>query len=174
MRAGARLRLDADGAAHQFDQTFGNRETQAGSSKAAADGSIGLTEGFEQPGQLVRSNPHAGVTYFNLDQRPRRFLPGHRSGNGDPAGFREFQRVGYQVEDDLTQSGAVAAYPHWKVRRQPRFEPQAFLDGSGAKQLHAVLQATPQFKRSDFQIELSSFDLGKIKNVIYDAQEGIG
>ena len=100
--------LRADLSAHQFDQPFGDRESQPRAAEAPRCQPVGLRERFEQLRQHGRSDADPGV----LDLETQHDVAAKNLERNDPrddaAAFGEFHRVAQQVQQDLTQPVGVA------------------------------------------------------------------
>ena len=100
-RALARLAAHPDGAPHQFDQLFGDRQPQTGATVLAGGGGILLDEGFENGGAVLGSDTDAGVgdleSHCRVEQVVRRGMHRHPH----LTALRELHRVADQVEKDL-------------------------------------------------------------------------
>jgi hypothetical protein len=69
-RALAKFTLDADFAAHQFDEVMRNRESQAGSSIMPRGGGISLREGLKQPALRFGAQANARINDFDQEHHP--------------------------------------------------------------------------------------------------------
>src|SRR5579884_486890 len=75
-RAATRLALDPHGAAHQFNQTLADRQTQAGSTIATGGRSIDLAKGAEQARLILLRDTDTGVSHRKMQLVKGRELPG--------------------------------------------------------------------------------------------------
>src|SRR3546814_19366734 len=57
--------VDADGAAHQFDQLFRDGKSEPGAAEAPGDRGVGLAELVEQVADLVRGDADAGIAHLH-------------------------------------------------------------------------------------------------------------
>ena len=92
-RALARRGFRVDPSSHQFDEPFGDRQTQARSPVTMADGGIRLVERREQVRQLVRCNSNAAVADFDRDAIGRFVLPFHARREDNLAGIGKLYGV---------------------------------------------------------------------------------
>ncbi len=118
-RAFARRALDADFAAHLFDQSLGNHQTQTGASGLARQRVVSLTEGLEQRPYVLARQADAGV--LNADAQLHAVLVLFlKHGPGDDGAFAgELDRVADQVGEDLLQAQRVADQRQTACRGTP-------------------------------------------------------
>src|SRR5262245_19575848 len=94
----AELAFKRDLSAQHFYQTFGDRQSQAGTFMLAASGAIRLHKGFEQPPLLFSGNADAGIRHLDFKGR----VVGRKSGDDlNVALLGKLDRVAYQIEQDL-------------------------------------------------------------------------
>ncbi len=96
-RPGARRALDADGAAVQLDEVFGQRQADAGASVGAAGRAVDLVEALEDARQRLLGDAGAGVAHAD-DGLPIRLAASLGHGDHDLSACRsKLERVGQQV-----------------------------------------------------------------------------
>ena len=164
--------FDADFAAHGFDQALGNGQPQPGAAEAARGRSVHLLEGAEQQADLVGGNADARVPHLNADFYPVfafRFKPDL---NDDFAPGRELDGVAAQVDQDLAQAPGIALQErvHFGIDAADEFE--VLFVGAHGQQFRRVLDRRPQVEIDGLQFQLAGLDLGKIEDVVDDAQQG--
>ena len=101
--------VDADGTVHAADQSFADRQPQAGAAVTPGGRVLGLGKGIEQPLDLVFRDADAAVG--DLEPQPPQGLADDRFAahiDVDLAFLGEFQRVADQVGQHLLQAGRVA------------------------------------------------------------------
>src|SRR5712692_4361896 len=149
----ARLTLDPDPAAVQFDESFREREPEA-SALALLRADVGLLELLEDPLPVFGRNARASVGHRHLH-----LTVDLRRGYHDAASLRrELHRVREQVEDDLAQPPLVA-FDQVDARRLLEREPYAVLRRRLAHHHDAALERLTQRKRGDLELDLPGLDL---------------
>src|SRR5262249_1685253 len=125
--AAALLALHPYSAAHQFHQTFGNRQTQAGAAIPARRRSIGLCKCLQGDGLFFgrNSNPRSANLKMN-DYTVCVFRFFFRLYD-DFSALREFQRVADEIDDDLAQATHVATDTVGHVRADAPSKLESFL-----------------------------------------------
>ena len=111
-RAGARLALQRDAAAHALDDAVGDAQAEASSAIAVGDLVVGLLELAKNPLARLGRDADAGVAHQKAD-----FI-GPDAGlddQGDAAGRGELDGIAGEIEQHLPQPRRVADH----VRRQP-------------------------------------------------------
>ena len=84
-----------------------NRQPQAGTAVLAGRVGLGLTERLEHIAHLLLGHADAGVDDSDLHTRIVVVVARHPDHHADAARLREFDRVTYQVDQDLSQPGRV-------------------------------------------------------------------
>jgi hypothetical protein len=155
---------------HELGKVPGNRQPKACSPMLTGGRAIGLLEGGEKFGLGFRVDSRAGVGNFKADQNRVCVLVHLFYFQGYAAVFGELDGIAGIVEQCLAQAGRVAEQ---MVRQglclQSEFEPLG---------LCAVLQHGDHVGSDGghryggvFQREFSCLDLGKVENVVDDAQQ---
>ena len=103
------FRADGQASVHDCAQTVGQGQTKPGATILAGDAGLCLSEGAENSGLGLLGDADAGIA--NLDTylialRAEPYIHPPESG--------EFQRVGQQIADDLSDPGRV---PHDQCRK---------------------------------------------------------
>ena len=165
-----RRTLRTDLAAHQFRQSPGDGQPEAGAAVAARDRGVGLFEGLEQALQLFRLDPDTGVGHREAHQQFAviifQQLGAQR--NGTPPG--ELDRVAGIVEQRLAQARHIAAQPQRhpvavELDRQP-LAPRRIADDRCD-----VVEYRGKMEIGAFQLHAAGFDLGQIEDVVDDAEQ---
>ncbi|OHB38044.1 MAG: hypothetical protein A2882_15430 [Phenylobacterium sp. RIFCSPHIGHO2_01_FULL_70_10] len=119
-RALALLALDADPAAHQFDEFPADGKAEPRSAVPPGDGSVDLREPLEETFLAVLGNARSGVDH--LDPQRRRLGAARLADpEGDRAVVGELDGVAGQVDEDLAEPQIVEQPPrlrHLCVQRQ--------------------------------------------------------
>src|ERR1035438_4444184 len=160
--------LHADVSAHHLHQTFGDCQAEAGTSVAAARGSVDLAERLEETVDPVLGNPDARIPNRDTNQmpailgRPLNQLRLHLNG----ASRRELHRVAHQVGRHLAQPRGIARHALRQpvVQVQPVFQ-MVFLRGL-TEQFETPIQTFLQVERRLLQLEPAGLDLAEIQYVV--------
>src|SRR5882757_972506 len=105
--AGAVPALDPDIAAHQFDKSLGNRETQPRPAVLPSGGAVGLAERLKHTGRLFRRHADSRVPYGKLQIHSVRSLFRQGHGHTNLSTFGEFHRIVDKIYQDLTEPQRV-------------------------------------------------------------------
>jgi hypothetical protein len=162
---------DLDGAAHQFYQLARNAQAQAGAAVLARNGAVGLAEGLEQPCQLFFAHADAGIAHAECEHHVFARGFGSLDGHHDFAALGELDGIVGEVDQDLAQAQRVAdqLVGHPALDAEHQFDPAGIgLDGRQGGQ---VVQHFVQAERHFLQGELAGFDLGKVQDIVDDAQQ---
>src|SRR5690625_609737 len=156
-------------APHGLHQLASDGGAQAGAPEAAADGGIGLGEGFKHRPELVVGHADSGVLHLDL-------YPALLAGKADGhlALFGELDGVVHQVGEHLAQAQRVAK----KVFGQPcgvvQGQPELALE-SGRLQGGAQLFGQPAEREAPvLQLQPSALDPGGIENAVDQPQQVVG
>ena len=166
----SRRAVDADHAAHGAHQLLRNRQAQPGAAVQARGAAVGLAEGVEQALLLLGADAHAAVADGEpqaVPVRPR--LP--RYLHHDLAARGELEGIAHQVDQHLAQAQRIAGQAHRHVRVGPGHQLQAFFRRAPRKQVHHLVEHIRQVERHAFQRQLARLDLGKVQDVVDDAQQ---
>ncbi|OQC55525.1 MAG: hypothetical protein BWX55_00043 [Deltaproteobacteria bacterium ADurb.Bin022] len=161
---------------HQFRQSSGNRQAQAGSAVFSRHGGVGLLKTLKNHVQLFRWNADAGVLDGNVHAAEIVFPASGRDffGHQDhlhAALLRKFNGVADQIRQNLLHAGRIADDGIAVFRRRPAGKPDLlFLDPDGHHSTD-VANHLPQAERNRFQRQLSGFDFGQIQNRIDDIEK---
>ena len=145
----ARLALDPDAPAHQFDQLRGDGQAEPRAAVAARRRRVGLHEGAEDLPLLVGRHADAGVRHGELRDRAvsRQHGP-TRDVDDDLALLGELDGVADQVDDDLAQSARIADERVGHVRaRCGTTSSRPFSCARGASSLTRVLDRVAEAER---------------------------
>ncbi|MCW2318749.1 hypothetical protein M2322_004318 [Rhodoblastus acidophilus] len=161
----------ADFAAHQGDKFARDRETQPGSAVAPRCRSIGLYEGVEQFRQRLRVDSDAGVFHLEPNFRPcfggvDAFDPQNHSSLG-----REFDGVGQQVQQDLSQPHGIADQRVRQIVINLDRKVQHPLFALHRHDLGQILDGVAKAKRRALQLQRGGAELGEVQHVIDDVQQ---
>src|SRR6185369_8719505 len=106
-----RCAVDADVASQQTCQIARNGQAQSRSTVLAMSTAIGLSEGIENDFLLVLGNSDPGV----LNIEPHRVAGACRDTQCHVAGRGEFQRIGQEVPENLTEPLRISFNAHWRI-----------------------------------------------------------
>jgi hypothetical protein len=124
---GPRRALDADLAAHQFDQPLADRQPESGAAVFSRHAVVGLLEGLEQSRLRLGVDADAGVADFEAHLHRIGGFADQAGAQGDAALPGELDGIADQVEQDLAQPQRIA--PQEQARQFGRnvgFQAQAF------------------------------------------------
>ncbi|MNU89793.1 hypothetical protein D3C71_796430 [compost metagenome] len=154
-------------AAHHFHQLLDDGQAQSRAAVFARSGAVGLAKRLEDGRRRFRRHPDARVAHFHAD------LAGGGAADidGNLAPFRELGGVIEQVGEDLAQAHGVAAHVlrHVGGDAAGKFDGLA-LDAVG-KQRHHIVDHLAQVEGDMFEHQLARLDLGKVEDVVDDAQQ---
>ena len=171
-RPAARRALDADAPPHQAQQAAADRQAQAGAAVLPRGRAVGLREVFEDPRLRFRCDADATVVDADLDRTIRRGLLAQRHANHHFAVFGELERVADQVGDDLAQPERVAVHGQRRFGWGELSRQFKALDlGRVRKHRHRVFDDFDQVEVDRLQLEVAGLDLGKVEDVVDDAQQ---
>ena len=157
--------LDARVAAHQLGQAARDRQAEAAAAELARDRWIGLLERLEQALHFFRIDADAGVLDFKADQQATLVGFNEPGAHDDLAALGEFDGVGGEVEQRLTQPRRVAVQPDRGVAKIDHdAEPllARFVDD------HRAYRADDRIEREVrvFDLHLAGVDLGEVENIL--------
>src|SRR5438477_6454682 len=89
-----------------MDQLGADSQPQPGSTLAAPGTTVGLREGFEDDGLLLRRDPNAGVAHCEVKRSGDAGL--HLDRDADRAALREFHGVAEKVQKNLAEAVDIA------------------------------------------------------------------
>ena len=161
---------DADFAAHQTDELFADRQSQAGAAIAPRGRAFGLAERFEQDVRVIRGNADAGVRDLkakrNLDIPTVGRHVGRPAANGYRALFGEFQGVVDQVDQDLPKPQRITAKPARPLVDGRQGQPEALLRRFRVEQPADLVKDALQVEIDDLKGQLSRLDLGQVEQAV--------
>ncbi len=172
--ADAGFTLDADLALHHLHQTFANGEPQTGTAIFACGGGIGLGKGLEQACALLLGESDAGILDAETELHTRR-LPLYEFAPHDHlALLGKFNGIVAQVGENLSQSSRIPHQMIGHIVAGGVDQLQPLLLALGADQHRKVGQHLIQLEGNRLHGELACLDLGKIENVVDDAEQRLG
>ena len=118
-RAGARLALDADLAAHELDEAPADGQAEAGAAVPPRGGGVGLRERLEQHVELLGRDADAGVAHREAQRRRGLTLLHEPHRHRHLAALGELDGVADQVGEHLAQAPRVAAQEPRGRRARP-------------------------------------------------------
>ena len=163
--------LHADIAPHQLRQLLADRQPQPGAAELTGGGGIGLGEALEQPADLFGRQPDAGVAHTELDQHlgVGALEGAHRNAHLPVAG--ELHGVIHEIQQDLAQPQRIAHQIAWNRAVDIDDQLQTFFPALAADQATGVVQQLLHLERGFLESKLAGLDLGKVQDVVHDAQQ---
>ena len=159
--------MEHDVAAHHLHQLLDDGQAQSRAAVFARSGAVGLAEWLEDGRGRIRRHADARIAHFQAQ------LAGGGTADidGNFAPFGEFGGVIEQVGEYLAQAHRVAAHMlrHVGSDAAGKFDGLA-LDAVG-KQCHHVVDHLAQVEGDVFEHQLARLDLGKVEDVVDDAQQ---
>ena len=165
--------LDADGAAHQLDQTAGNDQAQSGAAIAAGAALVGLREGAEQAAYCYRINADTGIPDLEPQPRPLTGIADPQQADRHLALFGELERVADQIGQDLLQPQGIAQHGSRQLFHRAELEPQALVLGRPLHQVFHLPEAIRDREGFLLQPHLIRLDAGQVEDVVDDANQRI-
>ncbi len=168
-----RTAVDADVAPHLHAKLLANRKTQPGAAMFATARRVDLSEPAEELRPVVLGYAGAGVGHLepDHDRIPASLLQRHPKGHRSSIG--ELDRIADEVEKDLPQPSGVALEAGGDGWSHGGRYPQLLGARLGGHQIDDAAHDIVQCELDDLQLELARFQLGEIKNVIDDGEQGI-
>ncbi len=161
--------VDADGAAHEFDEALADDEAEAGAAVFAGGGGVDLGEGAEEAVDAVGGDADAGVVDDELDGAGA----GGEDLDGDGAGGGELDGVVDEVGDDLAEAGGVELDPGGEGGVDAVGEVEAAGGGEGGEEVEGLLDEGGEVEGDVFELEATGLDFGEIEDVVDDGEEGL-
>ena len=161
----------ADRPSHEFHQLLGNRQPQPGSSIPSGIGRVGLTELPEQRTQLLYRNTRAAVGYADPQPRPWPVLRFAIDGGQDRSGAAELDSVSHQISHHLADSPRISDQAARQRGRVLQDQIEVLLGRLGREHFVDFFQYRTEVECQTFDGQLAGFDLGKIEDVVDDAQQ---
>jgi len=157
---------------HEPGQPGADGQPQAGAAEAPGNRAVGLGKGVENQGLLVRRNADAGVRHGEMETI--RLLPVRGHGNPDMAPVGKFDGIAHQIEEHLAQAPRIAPVLFPQGRVQVRHQFQAPIFGPQGLKLQGIHDQGTEGEGDFFHLHLARLDLGKIQDVVDDADEMLG
>ena len=152
-------------AVHQVDQSRRNRQPQPRAAESPRHRVVGLLEGIEDRGMLVRRDADARVADGEMDEHVllRFFLDGDLQRDFPLLG--ELDRVAEQVDHHLPQPRSIAEHPPRDVRCDAAGQLQSLVMRAEREQLDRVSQIFAEVERRLVQLQVSGFDFREIEDI---------
>ena len=172
----AELALDPDAAAHQLDERRRDRQAQAGAAEPARRRAVGLAEGLEDRGVLVRRDADAGVADREVQHRsPSSVRASSRTSTSTWPARGELDGVADQVGEHLPQPDRVADDAGRHVGRDVGDQLEALLVRAAAPAACSVSSTTSREReRHRLELQLARLDLREVEDVVEDRQQRLG
>ncbi len=160
-RTFTRCAVDADLAAHLFDQAFGNHQPQAGAARLSGQRVIGLAEGLEQGAHVLVRQTDAGV--LNADaQLHAVFMLFFEHGPGDDGAFAgELDRVAHKVGENLLESQRIAYQRQWRIAINQAHQLKLFGVGGRGEDVQGVLEQVAQVEGNMVEHQFAGLDFSR-------------
>ena len=160
-------------AAHEFDETAGDGEAEAGAAEASGGGAIGLDEFFKDP--LLHGGGEAGAGVGDRDLEGG-LAAGCVIGDGDTnlALIGEFNGVAEEVDEDLMEAEGIAKDPGGDVGADGGLPDESFGAGGGAVGLVNLMEEGGGGEGDPFDGHASGLDFGGIEEVVEDGELEFG
>jgi len=149
----------AKGAAHQFNQPFGNGKPESPASVFVTGG-----KGVENRIQHFRRDSRSRILHAKEKGR----LAGNR--DGDIPRIREFDRVAGEIEQDLSQPPRVTDKRFRNVQGDVRFKGNALLSGLKGKQVANFLDNRTNVERMGFDLKSARLHAGQIHQILQETE----
>ena len=153
--------LHPDLSPHQFNQTYRDRQPQAGASVFARGAAVGLRKGFEQQPLFLERNSDARILHFEMEFHSFVVLCASLNGDQHFPLLGELDGVTHQVHQNLPQATGIAEQMRGHIRIGIVGQFQFFLVSSQCHGLHGLAHAVVQVEFDRLQIQLAGFDLEK-------------
>ena len=166
------LALNPDPPSHRLHHARGDGQTQAGATIASCDGTVFLRKRLKDGVHLFRRYANAGIPHLKVQHA--RVSCNHRASHMhcDFAAFRELDGITHQVHQNLTQASGITDHRQWHVVCDGTLQSQTLVPRSQRQGLERFGNKLVQVIRNVLKLQLASLDLGKIQDVVDDAQQG--
>jgi len=163
--------------AHESGQQTADRQAQPGAAVLPGIGIIRLLKALEDCLQLVRRDADAGVGDAEMEAaycllRPLFHCRFDLNGDG-PLG-RELDRIAHQVKEDLVEAEIVADHRLRHSGSLDDFELEPLFHGRDVHGGDEGLEEPVDGERPVVDLQLAGFDLGKIEDVVEEAEQALG
>ena len=148
-----------------------DRQAKSCSAIFAGGRPVSLGKVLENPFLGFRRDTDAGIGNFQRHIDGLVILRGDGEAQHDPAVLGELDGIAQQIGHDLAQAEGIAAYHQAIAGRPFGHQGQPLLASWLREHLERLLKKEAQIKIGRFQFEIAGFDLGKIEDVIDDAQQ---
>ena len=157
-----------------MDDAGAYSQPQAGPSKLARNGSVGLLEGIKDQLPLFLWNADAGIGNCKSQLDFQSVLPHHLHAQYDFAYVGELYGIANQIDQHLFQARCIADQMRRNLRRQTKGDLQLFLVGLQSHGPGSLGYGFCQLEVAALELQLAGFDLREIQNIVDHDQQGIG
>ncbi len=164
--------MDLEGAAHQFGELAGDRQAQAGTAIATADGAIRLGEGLEELRLLRLGQADAGVFHRQAEMGPARFADG-TDADQHMAPLGELDRIAQQIDQHLLQAQRIAFQRQGNVRTAIQHQFDALLVGLDGAEIERAFEHLGQVEAQLFELGTTGFVARIVEHVVDHPQQGL-
>src|SRR6202050_3753629 len=159
---------EPDGAAHSFENAFGDGQAKTVAAVLSRGAAVGLLELEKNPRAVFGRDADAGVAYRDGDLVR---LSGRFDDDRDAAVLGELEGVASEIEQHLAQPCGIANHMRREAFVHVAADFQAFGLGAWTQQFDGLLDKRLKRERLRGQIEPPRFDLGEIENLVDQRQQ---
>jgi len=161
-------------AAHEFDELFGDGQSEAGAGGAADGAGVDLAEGFEQAGEIGGGDADAGVGDGEAQEGVGVVLGFDLDAQPDLAVVGELDGVADEVGEDLAEADGVDFDVPWDGGGDPAEQVEVFGLGALGEEVERGFDELEKVGVGRAEGHLARFDFGEIEDVVDDGQQGVG
>jgi hypothetical protein len=164
--------LDANLAAHEFDQLFGDGEAESGSAVFAGGRAVDLGEGLEEVGQGFLWDSEAGVAHGEQEGDVVGGVVGAGHLDDDLALIGELEGVDDEVGQDLAKTARVPAESVGHISFNEGYQFDVFGLGAVGEDFDGGIERVAQVKIEVFEVEFTGFEFGEVEDIVDDGEQG--
>ncbi len=166
----ARIFLAGHGNAslHALDDALGDRKSQSRAAEFPSGGAVSLLEVEKYAREVCVFQTDPGVAHFKTNFI---FIIALFGNDLDTALLGKLDRIADKIEQNLSQACNVAYHLRWQALVDIRRYFYSFRLRTGSHELDRFFNQRGQRERACLEIELSSFDLGEIENLLDKRQQ---
>lgn len=168
------LGLEADVAAHEFGELFGDGEAEAGAAELSGSGIVGLSEVIEEIGLVLFRDAHPGIANGEAEEEGGFASFGLFDGEDDLAGFGEFEGIAEEVGEDLAESSGVAEEAIREIGLWGDDEFEVFMSSLGGEHPADLVEEGAEAERGILEFDAAGLNFGEVEDIIDEAEEGFG
>ena len=157
--------------AHEGDKFSRNGKSEPGSAIAPGCRLICLDEGIEQFRQRLRRNSNTGVFDFEADFCPCVGGVDEPGAENHTSIRRELDRIGQQIQQDLSQAHGIADQRLWKIFIDHDRKGQLPLFDLQRHDLREVRNGLAKTERRALYLQRGRAELGQVQHIIDDVEQ---